>query len=78
MWKDAKKAGTDTLERRRYLQNIALTFKRIKGIDKVNSEALFQLAGKEGGNKGNSRQPEQPDKACQTELWRNSYAYTVE
>jgi hypothetical protein len=47
-----KEEGTDTMERRRNLLDMAQTFNIIKRIDKVNKEALLQFAGK-GENNGN-------------------------
>jgi hypothetical protein len=59
MKKDAKR-----LEKTHWRDDVAQTFKILKGIDKVNSENLFQLAEVGRRTKGNSRTYESVEKAC--------------
>jgi hypothetical protein len=71
-----KEAKINTLERRRYLQHMAKILKIIKGINKINSENLFQLA--EGGRtRATVGHLNLLKKHARTEIRRNSYAYGV-
>jgi hypothetical protein len=72
-----KEAGIDTLERRRYLQDMTQTFKILKGINKVSSENLFHLAEVGRRTRATVGHLNLLKKHARTEIRRNSYAYRV-
>ncbi len=72
-----KKAGIDTLERRRYPQDMTQRLKILKGIKEVNSENLFQLAEVGRRTRVTAGQLNLLKKHAQTEIRRNNYAYRV-
>jgi hypothetical protein len=72
-----KEAGIDTLERGRCLQDMTQTFKILKGINKVNSENLFQLAEVGRRTSATAGHLNLLKKHGRIEIRRNSYAYRV-
>jgi hypothetical protein len=50
-----KEVGIETLAKRCYIQDMAKTFKVVKGLDTVNPKALFQERNKEHERTGTGR-----------------------
>jgi ribonucleases P/MRP protein subunit RPP40 len=69
--------GLETLEKRRYLQDMAQTFKIIKGIDKVRPEEIFKFMDEGGRTRAAAGHKQLQKKMARTEARKNSYTYRV-